>query len=92
MDAKDLDYLEKRGLDISLAHERLSSDEPRPKPPAYHSQLGSDVCGFSAYGLILLAFLAFTSLLTYGLIHGFWHLCVHYSASKDAHPRPHLHH
>lgn len=79
MDTDELDYLEKRGLDLPPL--RISTDLTQQQPRQYHSQLSGDgVCGLSAYGLILLAFLTFASLVLFGLVRGFWHLCVRYAA------------
>lgn len=85
MDVDELDYLEKRGLPYpDQSHGNKASQQPK-QPRHYHSQLsGEGVFGISAYGLIILCFLTFSGLLLFGLVHGFWHLCVHYSAHSAA--------
>jgi len=96
MDTNDLDYLEKRGLDHQPV--RISSNLAPHRPRQHHTQLSrlsrEGICGISVYGLILLAFLTFASLVFFGLAHGFWHLCVHYAAKETqyAHHRPHVYH
>ena len=92
MDTDELDYLEKRGLSSPYNASRQrsgSSDYPKPSQPRlpenyqYHSQLtGEGLFGISAYGLIILCFLIFAGLMLFGLVHGFWHLCTHYSVAS----------
>jgi len=73
MDADDLDYLEKRAL--PYAH--LDSKQQRPQSRQHHSE---GLFGISLYGVIILCFLLFAGLAFYGIVHGFWNLCLHYSA------------
>ncbi|RMY28014.1 hypothetical protein D0866_09729 [Hortaea werneckii] len=96
MDTDELDYLEKRGLSTPYNASRQrsgSSDNPKPSQPRlpenyqYHSQLtGEGLFGISAYGLIILCFLIFAGLMLFGLVHGFWHLCTHYSVANSFSP------
>ncbi|TKA77736.1 hypothetical protein B0A55_04174 [Friedmanniomyces simplex] len=77
MDADDLDYLEKRALSYSPQ----DSKQQRPQPRQHHSEA---LFGISLYGVIILCFLLFAGLFFYGIVHGFWHLCSHYSAHSAA--------